>query len=261
MGIKISVITVVFNEKDQIEKNIKNVLEQTYENVEFIVVDGLSTDGTTQIIEKYSDRIDKIIVEKDKGIFDAMNKGWKAATGNYVYYLNIGDHFVSKDTLKEGAKLLSESNADFLYGNVLGSMGGEEPFRINKKMSRKSVRLGRKVVHQATFMKRALLHELGGFNLDYKLSADFDIYCRTYLADKTVVYHDIDIALFDLFGASDDGLNQVFAENRKIIHFNYGFFWALLYTVSTLPRRYLPQLFRAVFGDKAFLNVRRRMSR
>src|SRR5699024_3733405 len=110
---KISIITVVFNNAKDIEYTIQSVLNQSYEHVEYIIIDGLSTDGTLDILNKYRAQIDILISEKDKGIYDAMNKGLEQATGDYVLFLNSGDAFYDKNTLSE--VFTDSAGADIYY--------------------------------------------------------------------------------------------------------------------------------------------------
>ena len=110
----LSVITIVYNNVKHIERTIFSVVNQTYPNIEYIVVDGKSTDGTLQIIERYKTRIAKIISEKDEGIYDAMNKGLAAATGDYVIFMNSGDEFYKTDTVERVFE--TAPDADIYYG-------------------------------------------------------------------------------------------------------------------------------------------------
>ena len=102
----ISIITVVYNDIENIEETILSVLSQTYDNIEFIVIDGASNDGTVDVIKKYDKKIDYWISEKDGGIFDAMNKGIKLSKGDYINFMNSGDFFTSPDLVNEVAKNL-----------------------------------------------------------------------------------------------------------------------------------------------------------
>ena len=113
----ISIITVVYNDIENIEETILSVLSQTYDNIELIVIDGASNDGTADVIKKYDKKIDYWISEKDGGIFDAMNKGIKVSKGDYINFMNSGDFFTSADLVNEVVKNLDNQRIDLLYGN------------------------------------------------------------------------------------------------------------------------------------------------
>ncbi len=106
---KVSIITVVYNNKDTIKDAIKSVLNQTYKNIEYIIIDGASNDGTVDIIKSYGDNIDKFVSEPDKGIYDAMNKGIKLATGDIIGILNSDDFYVDKKVIEKVVKVFSDS--------------------------------------------------------------------------------------------------------------------------------------------------------
>ncbi len=112
---KVSIVTVVYNDAKGLEKTIKSVINQTYKNVEFIIIDGGSTDGTVEIIKKYEDYIDYWVSEEDKGIYDAMNKGIKAATGTWINFMNAGDVFVDCEVLSS-IDFLAYQNLYLIYG-------------------------------------------------------------------------------------------------------------------------------------------------
>jgi len=114
----ITVVTVVLNAKDCIEKTIKSVINQTYENVEYIVIDGGSTDGTQETIKQYGDKISKTLSEPDKGIYDAMNKGIDLANGEWINFMNSGDYFYTNDIL-EGIFKDKNIQEDFIYGDTI----------------------------------------------------------------------------------------------------------------------------------------------
>ncbi|MCQ2268244.1 MAG: glycosyltransferase [Bacteroidaceae bacterium] len=115
---KISVITVTYNCKDTIELTIQNVLNQTYSNVEYIIIDGNSTDGTREIIERYADRLGYWISEPDKGIYDAMNKGLKVATGEWVLFRNSGDYFFEPTTIQQVFEWYEDNGEDLITGGT-----------------------------------------------------------------------------------------------------------------------------------------------
>jgi glycosyltransferase involved in cell wall biosynthesis len=116
--VKISIITVVYNNKDTIKDAIESVLNQTYKNIEYIIIDGGSTDGTIDIIKSYRDKIDKFISEKDNGIYDAMNKGLKLASGDIVGILNSDDIYFNENVILNVVAKFEESKTDSIYGDL-----------------------------------------------------------------------------------------------------------------------------------------------
>src|SRR5476651_1350657 len=113
---KLSVITIVYNNVRDIERTMLSVLNQTFGNIEYIIIDGASTDGTLEVIKRYQNRIAKLISEKDEGIYDAMNKGLTIATGDYVLFMNSGDEFYATDTVEK--VFASAPGADIYYGET-----------------------------------------------------------------------------------------------------------------------------------------------
>jgi glycosyltransferase involved in cell wall biosynthesis len=172
---KLSVITIVYNNVKDIERSLRSVIDQTYQNIEYIVIDGASTDGTKQIIEKYSPSITTFISEPDKGIYDAMNKGLALATGDYVLFMNSGDEIYSLDTV---AKVFESSPtaADIYYGetemyNDQWESLGQRRHQAPEKFSWKSFKYGMSISHQAIYIKRSLTTP---YDLLYKYSSDID---------------------------------------------------------------------------------------
>lgn len=196
---KVSVITVCYNAVDSIDNTIKSVLSQTYKNIEYIIIDGMSTDGTLDIINNYRDKISTFISEKDNGIYDAMNKGIGIATGDVVYFLNsddvLFDENVIKDVVTEFEKVKDTS---LLYGDIIF----EDKINFSKELV-KYDKINRKTLvhaalcHQAVFAKRLLFDGIGGFDLRYKINADYDWLLKVFLSNKyTVTYFDRIIAKF-----------------------------------------------------------------
>ena len=113
-----SVITVVFNDEKQIEKTIQSVLEQSYKNIQYIIIDGKSTDNTLEIIRKYQDKSDTIVSKSDNGLYDAMNKALKYIKGDYVCFLNSGDTFFSKTTIEQAIASINTNMPQIIYGDT-----------------------------------------------------------------------------------------------------------------------------------------------
>lgn len=166
---KITVVTVVFNDVKNLEKTMLSVLNQTYTNIEYIVIDGGSNDGTIEIIKKYTDRLGFWVSEKDKGMFDAMNKGASHATGEWIQILNSGDYLMSNTIIEE---LFSKehSNVDIVYGGFIGNFSGQAvecPPALD--VSLKDYQ-GMKVCHSAFFARREIVTKFP-YNLLYHHSA------------------------------------------------------------------------------------------
>ena len=176
---KFSIITVTYNAGKVLEDTIQSVVFQTYRNVEYILVDGGSTDNTLDIAYKYNDRISKVISEPDKGLYDAMNKGIRLATGDYLCFLNAGDELHENETLQKIAHTLrGKELPDVIYGET-AIVDEEGHFLHMRRLSApdqldwKSFKQGMLICHQAFFAKRewALKHP---YDLQYRFSADFD---------------------------------------------------------------------------------------
>jgi len=171
---KLSVITIVYNNVRDIERTMLSVLNQTYPNIEYIIIDGASDDGTKDIIYKYKDKIAHFISEKDKGIYDAMNKGLALATGDYVLFMNSGDEIYSAETVKDVFE--SAPGADIYYGetemfNAQWKSLGQRRHRAPETFSWHSFKHGMSISHQAIYVKRSLTEP---YDLRYKYSADID---------------------------------------------------------------------------------------
>jgi len=221
---KISIITVVFNGESLIERTIKSVLEQTYTNIEYIIVDGLSTDRTLTIVEQYSSKIAKIISENDKGIYDAMNKGLKIATGDYVLFLNAGDELYANSTLTKVFE--NFSNADVYYGNAAitnenGEQLADRRLTPPLQLTWKSLKYGMCVSHQSFIAKRALCDF---YNLDYQISSDIDWVINVLKRSHKITNTQIYISKFLEGGASKQNQTKALIERFKIMVKHYGFF-------------------------------------
>ena len=165
----ITIITVVKNSAPTIEKCIKSILDQNYDKIEYIIIDGKSNDGTIDILEKYKKKINKIIIDSDKGIWDAMNKGVEIAKGDIVGFLNADD-FYNPDALSLVNDYFINNKIDFLFGSVK-KYNGYKPWKI--KFS-----FGFYTSHSVGFfIKREKHIEVGKYSLDY-LSSDLDFFYR-----------------------------------------------------------------------------------
>jgi len=219
---KLSIITVVYNNARDIECTILSVLGQTYPNIEYIVVDGSSTDGTLEIIKRYEHRIARIISEKDDGIYDAMNKGLAAATGEYVLFMNSGDELYSPDTVSN--VFATATDADIYYGETemiddKGESLGRRRHAAPRQFTWRSFKYGMSVSHQAIYIRRSLT---GLFDRRYELSADIDWILRAAKKAKKIVNVNQYVARYLIGGMSKTKHRQSLQERFRIMKVYYG---------------------------------------
>jgi len=178
----VSIITVVLNRKDTIEFAIKSVLGQSYRNIEYLIVDGGSTDGTLEIINKYKDKFSKFISEKDKGIYDGMNKGIRMAKGEIIGILNSDDIYASDNVIEEVVKTMEESNADCCWGDLV-YVDAKDTNKIirywkSSEYEPGKFRKGWMPPHPTFFVKKWVYEKYGYFNLDFPIAADYELMLR-----------------------------------------------------------------------------------
>lgn len=224
---KFSIITVTYNAEKVLEDTIQSIVTQTYKNVEYILVDGGSTDGTLDIINKYRAHIHTVVSEPDKGLYDAMNKGIRLATGDYLCFLNAGDGLHEDDTLQLMVHSISGTALpDVLYGET-DIVDAEGHFVCKRRLSAperltwKSFKKGMLVCHQAFFARRDLVEP---YDLSYRFSADFDWCIR--IMKKAKVLHNTHLTLIDYLneGMTTRNHKASLKERFRIMAKHYG--WA-----------------------------------
>ena len=218
---KVTVVTAVLNDAGHIEQTILSVISQTDIEIEYIIVDGGSKDGTLELIGKYKDKISLLISESDRGVYDAMNKGIKYSTGDFVYFLNSGDVLLNPSILsKIKLEELKEKNA-IIYGNVIVAYGNIEalekprPF-FNSKMKFKGIG----ICHQSMFFPGELIRN-EKYDLSYKIAADYDLVYRLWRKGTEFLYRDITIAKYDWgkgISSNPYKLLDVYRENARVCH-------------------------------------------
>jgi len=239
----LSVITIVYNNVSDIERTMLSVLKQTYAEIEYIIVDGLSNDGTLEVIKKYESRVAKLISEKDEGIYDAMNKGLAVATGDYVIFMNSGDEFYDSSTV--AAVFASGDNADIYYGetemmDANGQSLGQRRHKAPVHFTWRSFNYGMSVSHQAIYIKRSLLEP---YDRRYQLSSDIDWIIRAAKKAKKIVNVNRYVAKYLVGGMSKKKHRQSLEErfdimkrhyglvptifNHFVIAFNLGWYWLM----------------------------------
>lgn len=179
---RISVVTVCYNAKREIENTLLSVINQTYSNIEYIIIDGGSKDGTIDIINKYKDRLAYWVSEPDKGIYDAMNKGIAAATGDWILFMNAGDSFYSENVLEQFVPQIDEDTV-VAYGNMMVLLEDYQYKFINKNHDLKNLKSLSMLPHQATFTRLAY-HKQHPFDISFVCAADYNFFYKAYFNDK-----------------------------------------------------------------------------
>lgn len=230
-----SIITVTYHAESVLEETILSVVSQTYHNIEYIIVDGASKDRTLSIVNKYRDKIQAVVSEPDKGLYDAMNKGLKMAKGEYVCFLNAGDTFHEDDTLQLIVHQLNKSNVlpDVIYGETALVDAQRHFVRMRRlqtpdTLNWKSFRQGMLVCHQAFIAKRALAET---YDLNYRFSADFDWCIRAM--KKASLLHNTRLTLIDYLdeGMTTKNRKASLKERFRIMAKHYGYISTVLHHI------------------------------
>ena len=218
---KVTVVTAVLNDAGHIEQTILSVISQTDIEIEYIIVDGGSKDGTLELIGKYKDKISLLISEPDRGVYDAMNKGIKYSTGDFVYFLNSGDVLLNPSILSKIKFEDVNVRNTIIYGNVVVAYGNIEalekprPF-FNSKMKFKGIG----ICHQSMFFPGELIRN-EKYDLSYKIAADYDLVYRLWRKGTEFLYKDITIAKYDWgkgISSNPYKLLDVYRENARVCH-------------------------------------------
>tara|TARA_R110002033_G_scaffold69140_5_gene120542 strand:+ start:1080 stop:1838 length:759 start_codon:yes stop_codon:yes gene_type:complete len=237
----ISIVTVVYNDVKNIEKTINSVINQSYKNSQYIIVDGGSIDGTIDIINNYREFISHFSSEKDKGIYDAMNKGTKKATGDWIIYMNSGDYFCDTEILTKifivnRDKLINKS---VIYTDVIAELQNKRTrFTVR---SLKLIWMGPPSSHQCQFVKMELAKSKP-FNLDFKINADYDfIYYIFKKGFEFIYFNDFCIAVCDANeGASKTGNPKFILKENFLVSKQYSndFQLILLFIINLMKYFY-----------------------
>ncbi|MDD5050822.1 MAG: glycosyltransferase family 2 protein [Candidatus Pacebacteria bacterium] len=200
-GPKISIITPSYNSASYIEKCLRSVIDQTYPNIEYIVMDGSSSDGTAEIVKKYGEKI-KFISEKDKGQIDALRKGLNMATGEVITWLDSDNYYYSNDVIEKVAKAFRENpGVEIVLTDSLNHHEGSERFQVRKtkKISYELLRnSGNKFIPESIFYTKSLYEKAGGINTDLLLLADYDLWIRLFRESRNYIKLPIISAVYEV---------------------------------------------------------------
>lgn len=180
---RVSIITICYNRKDTIAKAIESVLFQDYPNIEYIVIDGNSSDGTREIVNSYAEKISTFVSEPDKGMYDALNKGLKIATGDIIGLMHSDDEFYDPTVVsKIVTSFLDNPETDGVYGNGIYVSNDEEEKIIRNRIggvySLKKVKSGWLPLHPTVYLKKSSIDKYGNYNLDFKIASDTELLLR-----------------------------------------------------------------------------------
>ena len=247
---KISVITVCFNSVETIEQTIKSVIEQSYKNIEYIIIDGNSSDGTKEIIQKYRNKISKFISEKDNGIYDAINKGLKIAKGDVVSLLHGNDIFSSPNSL---LKIVKEVNSNENFDVIISDLAFKKNFKENKiyryykakNFKTWMLRIGYSPPHLSSFFKLKKIKEIGFYNSNYRIAGDFDFFVKSFLVNnlKFKIFNEC-LIYMSVGGLSGQNIKSYYISSKEINQSlkSNGYFSNILITFIRFPLKLIQLL-------------------
>jgi len=213
---KVSIITVCRNAENTIENTIKSVISQTHPDIEYIIIDGKSEDTTVSVINKYIDKVGFFISEKDSGVYNAMNKGIRAATGDILFFLNANDYLYDENVVKDMVNFFKKSKAEIVFGNIqfLDENGKIKENRDYSTVD-KLFLTSECVCHQCIFYKSSVFEKCGLYNENYKIAADYDLNLNAIIKNRLkTCYYERRISKFTLGGFS----NSDNTESQRLCH-------------------------------------------
>ena len=220
--LKISVVTVCFNSEKTIARTLQSVASQTWSEVEHIVIDGASSDGTLSVIDLHKGGLSTVLSEPDKGVYDAMNKGVALTTGDVVVFLNADDFYKDADVLTRVARVMQAEQLDALYGDV-EFFRADQPSAVVRRYNSGRFTAGRlgwgwMPAHPALFVRRALFERYGMFSTDYRIAGDFEFIARVFKHPELRHRHlPESLVRMQMGGASTSGWRATLQLNREMM--------------------------------------------
>lgn len=246
LSLVFSIVTVTYDAESTLESTIRSVVFQTYSNIEYIIIDGNSSDRTKEIIKKYDDKIFYWFSEPDQGLYDAMNKGLKAATGDYVWFLNAGDTLKNESIVSELADIAVRNNMpDILYGETdlidkEGHVLGGRRLKAPEQLTWKSFQMGMLVSHQAFIAKRNIAPK---YDLQYRFSSDFDWCIKCMKQAKLIVNSKLVLVNYLYEGVTTSNRKASLKERYAIMCHYYGSFATVIRHIWFAIRFYWAKFF------------------
>lgn len=218
---KLSIVTVCYNATDTIERCIKSVHDQDHPHLEHIVVDGASTDGTLGVVRRYQDEINRIISEPDKGIYDAMNKGLRLATGEVVGFLNADDYFAHDRVISNISHAMETHHAEAVYGD-LDYVNGNDTYKVVRRWRagdyhKGAFREGWVPPHPTFYCRKEIYDRLGGFREDFQVAADFELMLRFIEKHKIKVHYLPEVFVKMRTGGTANRAGGILLGNKEIL--------------------------------------------
>jgi glycosyltransferase involved in cell wall biosynthesis len=220
---KISIITVVYNNEKTIQDAMKSVLGQTYKNIEYVIIDGSSKDNTVNLINEYKDKLGYFVSEKDNGLYDAMNKGIRHATGDIIGILNSDDLYQDINVISDVMHHFADEKLDILYGDLV-YVKNEDVSAVVRNWKSKSYYKGffenaNVPPHPSLFLRNRVYKEAGLFNLDFKIAADYELMLRIFKNyNFKSKYINRLIVRMRLGGASNESFSSIIKQNREVLN-------------------------------------------
>lgn len=221
-SMSISVITVCFNSVKTIENTIRSVAGQTHSDIEHIVVDGASTDGTLDVIDRYLDKLAKVVSEPDRGIYDAMNKGLQLASGKVIGFLNADDVYADSGVLERVSAIMEAEKLDALFGDAefVSPARPDRPLRRyrSKRFCPERIAWGWMPAHPALFLRRQVYERFGSFRTDYRIAGDFELVARMFHGGSLSYRHVPEVLVrMRTGGVSTGGWRNTILLNREVL--------------------------------------------
>ena len=249
---RISIITVVYNDVTNILETIKSVRHQTYKNIEYIIIDGDSNDGTKELIQNNIELIDFFKSEADNGIYDAINKGIRAASGDYVGFLHCGDLFIDKYVIAKVANEIQRGGTDAVFADV-DIVDAKDTNTIirhysGKNLSKWKLRIGAAPPHPSLYCKREIYKRIGLYKTNYRVSSDYEMIVRMFVVNKiSYSYMNFSMIKMRVGGESNSGIIGQLQQNFEIIDAakSNKFYTNIFLVFLKLPLRLLQYFFRS----------------